>query len=163
MKYLLLFLLFSATDKDIRKAETKMVESKAQIEKLRLEARIAERKKEEILADLMNQEAKFSSQFSNILSPLLNWPEISFQTRIKSWIDREHGRFILDLTREKLLREPLELIADRELNLRMAAESSVELEQKLRSLESKQSLLKMQVEELKLLQKRSKPSKKKST
>ena len=151
------------TSKEIRKIEMRVAESKTEIEALKVSVRIAEKKKESLADDLKVRESRFTKQFSNILSPLLNWPEISLQTRIKSWVEREHGKFVLDMTRENLLREPLELIAERELNLRHASEASEELEIKLKSLESKQNLLNLQIEELKLLQKRANSSKKKST
>lgn len=106
-----------------------------------------------LAAELNVYENDFQRNFKDITVPLLNWPAVSVLTRVSSWVEQQHLVFVLEAARAKVIGEPLRLIADRELKLTEVRSMQGELTEKLNTLQSKESLLSLQLEELKLLQK----------
>mgnify|MGYP000886465968 CR=1 FL=1 len=140
---------------EIRRLERRIEKARSEVESLKASLKTVKEMQSDTARELALKEASFKSDFSTIISPLLSWPTISMNARVKTWIEREHGHFILDALRERLVKEPLEMIADRELNLRRADALQREIEDQVAALEAKQQFLSLQAEELKYLQKRS--------
>ena len=112
-------------------------------------------------SELRNHEERFSKRFRAVVIPLLSWPSVSSTTQVKSWIELQHMQMILHGLRQRLVQGPLELIADRELRLSNAMDLKSELKGSLESLEQKESFLALELEELKMLEKKARKSSKK--
>lgn len=147
--------LLSLAEGEISSLETKVRSLKEEIRDLEKSADEIKERQRIAKSDLAMREAEFKSQFERIILPLLSWPAFSSSRRVQGWIEREDRKFILEEARGRLSREPLELVADRDLRLRRIEDSSAELKKTLEDLREKESLLSLQVEELKLLRKKS--------
>jgi len=110
---------------------------------------------------LNSYEDTFISRFRDIVIPLLNWPTNLQSAQLSSWIEHEHMKVVLLDARERIVREPLELISDRELRIERAARMKSDFSEALKTLESKQTMLNLQLEELRSIHKRSKKSSRK--
>lgn len=150
-----LFPFIVLAEAEISSLETKVRNLKEEIRDLERSADEIKERQRIAKSDLAMREAEFKTQFERIILPLLSWPAFSSSRRVQSWIEREDRKFILEEARGRLSREPLELVADRELRLRRIEDSSTELKKTLEDLREKESLLSLQVEELKLLRKKS--------
>lgn len=100
-------------------------------------------------------EKDFSNRFSHLMLPLLHWPKSISISRSNSWIEKEHLSLIVEHLRNRIVKEPLELIADRDLKLKQSDALKSDFAEALKGLRSKQSLLDLQIEELQQLEKRS--------
>lgn len=115
----------------------------------------------DLLVELHNYEESFQARFSKVLLPLLNWPSFPPARRGSSWVEQEHIKLVLGQVRERLTREPLELIAGRELMISKAQEKKETFLKALKDLEIKEGHLSLQLEELQMLQKKFSQVKKK--
>jgi len=101
---------------------------------------------------LFDYETEFKSRFEKVLVPLLSWPSVALTTRAISWTELQRTKMILKTLQTRLIYEPLSLIADREIRLEEVDKLKAQLNQSLSKLQSKESLLDLQVEELRQLQ-----------
>jgi len=143
----------------IRSLENRIRQSREEVADLKENTKAIVQLKEKIQAELKNYEDSFEAKFNKVLLPLLSWPSVSLNSQRASWSERQEGQALLEALRSRLVAEPLKLMADRELHLRTAIQLQGEYETKMASLEKKQSFLKLQLEELKALQKKSKAAK----
>lgn len=102
--------------------------------------------------DLRVSENEFSSRFSKIMIPLLNWPQRAMTSRATSWVEKEHIDLLVERVREKIIHQPLEMIADRDSKLRQSENLKTEFSDALKSLKSKEALLDLQLEEIQQLE-----------
>jgi hypothetical protein len=107
-----------------------------------------------LVVDLANYELKFQERFSKVVVPLLSWPSLPPAVQRASFIEESHLRYVLLKTRERVIQEPLKLIAERELMISRVNQNKEDLTSALKRLEDKESLLNLQVEELQFLQKK---------
>lgn len=111
--------------------------------------------------DLRSSERDFSSRFSRLLIPLLHWPQLATFRHSTSWVEKEHLELLIDRVRNRIVKEPLELIGDRDLKIKQSESLKLEFAEALKSLKSKEALLDLQLEELQHLERRSAKTKKK--
>lgn len=105
--------------------------------------------------DLQKEEAAFRKRLRSVLVPLLHWPTLLVERRNTSFVDNDHYHLVLERLKLRLINEPLRLIKSREDDLARRREEKKDLDQKLASLQSRQGLLNLQIEELRqLLRKR---------
>lgn len=152
----MLFLSLSsqAASNDLKSAQTKLKKLGEEMRDLQSSLQLVQNLKSETQSDLKQKEERFQDQFAKLVAPLLHWPELSIGTHIKSWIQQEQGRFLLERLRARLVEEPLTLIADRELNMRQISGVEDELRQRQDALQRKKENLELQSEELKMLQRK---------
>jgi hypothetical protein len=150
---------FAAALDDIGRVKEEISSLKEEISQLRLSVRSLDSYQGKMEVELDEYEGDFSGRFRSIIVPLLNWPAISSSTRVQSWIEHQHLRLVMDSLQERLIREPLELISDRELRLSRADDLRSELKETLKALELKESFLALELEELRMLRKKSKKGK----
>jgi prefoldin subunit 5 len=141
----------------IKRLERRVDVLRTEIKELKSSVQQASQEREHLEAELRVQEDKFDRDFRRVIHPLLSWPKVSAGSTVKSWVQRSHARLLLQTTRDRTVREPLELIADRDLMLRRVAQSEDLLQQQMDALESRESLLSLQLDELKLLKSKSTP------
>lgn len=142
----------------IRALEGRIQKSREEISDLRSSAKALADLRRDLETELKKHEESFEAKFNKIVLPLLSWPVISLNSQKSSWAERQEGAGILDEVRARLVSEPLKLMADRELNLRTAIQLQNEHQLKMAALEKKEGLLRLQLEELKSLQKKTKSS-----
>jgi uncharacterized membrane protein len=140
----------------IRSLENRIRQSRDEVDDLRENTRAIVSLREKIAQELKIYEEGFEAKFNKVLLPLLSWPVLSLNSQRASWSERQEGRVLLDELKSRLVAEPLRLMADRELHLRTAIQLQGEYESKMAALEKKQNFLKLQLEELKDLQRKSK-------
>lgn len=99
-------------------------------------------------------EKRFQKTLKALLVPLLHWPGEAAVTNLPSWIEREHSALVLQRFQRQLIRQPLEMISDRELRLRQITSLRQEMEESILTLQRKRELLALQREEYKLLKKK---------
>jgi hypothetical protein len=145
----------------IRSLESRIRQSREEVADLRENTKAIVSLRERIQAELKTYEESFEMKFNKILLPLLSWPSVSLNSQRASWSERQEGHVLLEEFRSRLVAEPLKLMADRELHLRTAIQLQGEYESKMAALEKKQNFLKLQLEELKDLRKKSKSAKSK--
>lgn len=119
-----------------------------------------EHEQKTLAAELSDHEQKFQERFSKVLVPLLSWPQLPPAIQRTSWIEEVHLRTVLMKARDRLIHEPLSLIADRELMLTRVEENKGRLTEALKYLEEKEGMLNLQLEELQFLQKKMSRAKK---
>lgn len=140
--------------REIRSTQRKVDRTRDAIKELRKSLKVMTDVKDDIERDLVAAEAEYAQKFSDVLSPLLAWPKMSMNSRVTTWSEREHGQMILDSTREALVKESILLVAERDLELKRAVQLEESYATRLKDLGFKQKVLKLQLEELKLLQRR---------
>jgi hypothetical protein len=145
----------AAEGRVVERIKTKISHLKNEVETLKLSVAALDQQQANLSTELKTSEREFTRRFERILVPLLHWPALSSLTRSTSWIEREHLKFMLSQTRHRIISEPLQLISDRELRLSQSESLKSELAAKLKSLESKESLLDLQLEELRILERNS--------
>lgn len=143
----------------IRSLENRIRQSREEVADLKASTKAIVGLRAEIEGELKGYEKSFEAKFNKVLLPLLSWPALSLNSQRASWSERQEGRALIEELRSRLIAEPLKLMADRELHLRTAIQLQGEYESKMVALEKKQSFLKLQLEELKDLQKKSKAAK----
>lgn len=104
--------------------------------------------------DLRASEKDFSTRLGRILIPLLNWPRSATASRVTSWVEKEDVGQLIESVRARILREPLELMADRDIKIKQSESLKLEFSDALKSLKSKEALLDLQLEELQQLERR---------
>lgn len=138
---------------DLKSVQKRIEKTKDELRDLRQSEKDVQQIRRELETELIHQEREFRSQFSKIIAPLLHWPPYSLTSRVKNWIEREHGRIVLEEVKGRMIKEPLVLISEREANLQKVNRVQSELETKIRSLENREAFLNLQLEELRILQK----------
>jgi len=146
----------------IQSLEKRIKESKKEIAELKASVKTIVDLRLSLESDLQRQEEGFEAKFNRVVLPLLSWPILSLNSQKSSWSDRQEGRVLLDEVRERLVAEPLQLMADRELRLRTTVQLQNEYESKMKALEQRQKFLSLQLEEMKSLRAPSKSSKSKT-
>ncbi len=144
----------SGLAKEIRLIRKKVTKTKETIKDLKKSLQVMVDVKADIQRDLVVAERGFSDKFAQILGPLLAWPKVSMNSRVTTWSEREHGQLVLDHTREALIKESILMVAERDLELKRATQIQGNYETQLRELGQRQRVLSLQLEELKLLQRR---------
>jgi hypothetical protein len=119
-----------------------------------------EKEQRSLAVEVSGYEKKFQERFSKVLIPLLSWPSLPPAIQRASWIEESHLRSVLLKARERLVHEPLRLIADRELMLSRVKENKELLTEALKHLEEKEVMLNLQLEELQFLKKKMSRAKK---
>ncbi len=145
----------SSQDSDVQNVRKKIKALEADIRITKKEVEALEEQNQFLKSELKVFEEEFQSRFSRILAPLLSWPSFPPMRKGLSWVEQEHLNLVLLQVREKIAREPLELISNRELMLRRVELKKDEANELTQSLEKKESLLRLQLEELEFLQKSS--------
>lgn len=136
----------------VEKVKARIAKLKEEVSNLKSSSREIEEQQKALLRELKDHEREFSRRFERVLVPLLHWPSLASATKASSWLEREHLKFILSQTRQRIISEPLQLISDRELKLSQSESFKSELAATLKSLESKEGLLDLQLEELRQLE-----------
>lgn len=139
---------------EIKKLKSKVKSLQAEIMDMKSSVRSLEEEQRVLLQELESSEEVFQNRFSKVLIPLLSWPSFPPFRRGGSWVEQEHLKLVLMGARERLAREPLELISDREAMMSRAQQKKQEVLDVVAKLEGKEGLLKLQLEELELLQKK---------
>jgi hypothetical protein len=151
----------SLESRDIVLLRSKIKKQKEDVQYLQSSVRSLDDLQSRLSKDLHSSEREFSYRFSRLLIPLLNWPEIAMAGRSTSWVEKEHLELLMDRVRAKIVGEPLEMIADRDLKLKQSESLRLEFAEALKALKSKEALLDLQLEELQQFERRSAKSKKK--
>ena len=149
--------LFAAKAKDpldVRAVREKIRSLRSEIESLKSSAQRIASERGLRKDELTRYEREFESQFQKVMVPLLHWPRSNFQVQSGSWLENQHRQFVMLQTRERIAREPLVLIASRELQLKDSESKISDAEILIREAESKHSMLRLQLDELQYLHKR---------
>lgn len=163
--FIAMFFIFQAPllgKSSIQSLESRIRESKKEIAELKASVKTIVELRLSLESDLQRQEESFEAKFNRVVLPLLSWPVVSLNSQKSSWSERQEGRVILDEVRERLVAEPLQLMADREIRLRTTVQLQNEYESKMKALEQRQKFLSLQLEEMKSLRAPSKSSKSKT-
>jgi hypothetical protein len=139
---------------DVKAVREKLRAVRTELELLKGSVDRLESQKTRQHREISYYETSFEKQFREVLVPLLHWPARSAQVHARSWLEGQHQQYILLETRERLAREPLILIANRELALSELETKKTAVEDAVRVAEGKYSLLRLQAEELEYLHKR---------
>lgn len=98
--------------------------------------------------ELLSYEDSLRSRLTEVIVPLLGWPETRFSLNANSWVELQRTNAVLREVQERLIHEPLRLMANRELRISEAQELRHELSEQLESLGSKKELLELRLSEL---------------
>lgn len=98
--------------------------------------------------ELLSYEDSLRSRLTEVIVPLLGWPETRFSLNANSWVELQRTNAVLREVQERLIHEPLRLMANRELRISEAQELRHELSEQLESLEGKKELLELRLSEL---------------
>lgn len=148
---------FGATidvDEEIREVQKNVESLEDELLELELSVESLDELSGRLDGELREHEQEFQEALREVIVPLLSWPEKIFTTRADSWVELDRTRFVLEELQERLVREPLNLMAERELRLREIAQLRDELTETQDQLQSQESLLDLQLEELRMLRER---------
>ena len=148
-----------AKDIDIQNIKRRIKNLKIEITEMKQSVEDLESQQRKFTDELSQSEGKFQDRFSRVLVPLLSWPSLPPAIQRTSWVEEEHLKLVLLKARERLVREPLELIAQRELMISRLSDMKEEISIALKQLESKEGMLNLQLEELQYLQKKNRSKK----
>ncbi len=162
--FILTFAAEAATNLKIKKSDSVSVQkAKAKLNALRTEIEATEQTmtglekvQKDLAAESEKSEKDFRSQFEKVLVPLLNWPQVPLAEKTPSWIERDHLKAVLFSLRARLLKEPLELMAARQLKLKQTDDLQESQMGSLKALQSRHGILLLQLEELLAMEKREK-------
>ncbi len=146
----------SLLSRDIEEVSSLLKRRQIQMTEIREEIESIQKKMVETKESQNAQEREFSSRLSKILLPLLHWPSVSFQKVQNSWIYRDHLKFTLMSLRGRLVHEPVVLISESEKALGGFSQYRVSLENRLKEMRSHEEVLSLQLEDLRMLQKKRK-------
>lgn len=154
--FLPLVLIAAQTGQKIKRLKGEELQLESEIEDLELYISSLDENRSKLLDELVRFEGSLKSRLQTVVIPLLGWPDRIFTTESSSWVEFQRSQLLLRNLRQKLVKEPLKLMADRELRLSELEKLRHELQENVASLKTKQELLNLQLEELKLLDSREK-------
>jgi DNA repair exonuclease SbcCD ATPase subunit len=140
--------------RDVRDLQSKITKLKDDIDYLKTSVESLDKLQTRLQREIEQNETSFQTRFERVLVPLLNWPHLMLTTRLPSWIDQEHMKIVLVAARSRVIREPLQLIGEREVRYKQTSALKTDFSENLKALESKQALLDLQLEELRAIHKR---------
>jgi len=149
--FLALFSLDAKDSPSTKRLENRIQNLKSEVRDLRLSVRSLQTVQNRLKDELERGEWAFRDRFSEVVIPLLQWPERHLWTKVRRWIELYHTEVVISEFRNRLVKEPLELVSERELRINQTFDLKEEMESALKKLESKQSLLNLQLQELKSL------------
>jgi hypothetical protein len=144
---------------EVKRVKDEIGRLKEEVAQLKLSVRSLDSYQEKMEGELSDYEEGFQRRFRQVVIPLLNWPAVSSTTRVKSWTEHQHLKMVISSLQERLIKEPLEMISDRELRLSRANDLRLELKETLKELELKEAFLALELEEMRMLRKKSKKGK----
>ena len=108
-----------------------------------------------LMRELLAFESRLSQRMSRSILPLMSWPSEKISLRAKTWVEHQRAIFLVGELKAQVLREPLDLVAERERRINEIQQLREQLRQKLAQLQMKRSLIDFQVEELEMIRQRS--------
>lgn len=141
--------------KELRSLQRQKEGLDAETAELQISVQSLDQTQENLTKELVSFESKLSQRMSRSILPLLSWPAQKISLRAKTWVEHQKANFLIQELKSEVLKEPLELVAERERRINEIQALREELRQKLAQLQMKRSLIDFQVEELEMIRQRS--------
>lgn len=140
----------------VREIEDRIFEVRSEVSELRSSLEGLDSLHSRLQSELRQFEDSFRMELRRLIVPLMSWPDRFFTLKATGWIELERMNLVLKDIKQELLKEPLRLIANREVRIAQVENLRMEIEGRVSELESKEELLDLQLEEFKDLQARTK-------
>jgi hypothetical protein len=127
--------------------ERRIRDLKREVSEIQSELKDLERSEMEASHEYLRYESELKSKMRAAVVPLLHWNPRSTDMTFDHWIEREHRAAVLAATQDKLIAEPARLLSERSEKLKAIQVVREASETKLKEIESREALLKIQLEE----------------
>src|SRR3989338_9158772 len=145
---------FAAEPRHYKSVQNEINTLRQDVSELSLALRSLHSFKSKAEGEVLFYKEQFQHTIQDLIGSIMDLPSISSLVKVKSWVEFQHAELLKEAVKKRAAREPLQWIAQWKKKVSELDQLETELLLTKKNLESKQVLLNLEMEDLKIMEQR---------